>query len=104
MKITVVIETRTDSTRLPGKVLLYAAGAPLGQRMVERVCAARTPTDVVIATTELAIDIAICARQRARPRKPRRDVWRRDWSRGNTALFELQSRNFARRYTPDLLT
>ena len=60
MKVTVVIQARTGSTRLPGKVLLYAAGAPLLARMVERVCAARTPSEVVIATTELAVDDAIC--------------------------------------------
>ena len=36
MKVTVVIQARTGSSRLPGKVLLCAAGAPLLQRMVER--------------------------------------------------------------------
>jgi spore coat polysaccharide biosynthesis protein SpsF len=56
MKVTVVIQARTGSSRLPGKVVLCAAGAPLLQRMVERVCAARTPSEVVIATTELAAD------------------------------------------------
>jgi spore coat polysaccharide biosynthesis protein SpsF len=61
MKVTVVIQARTGSSRLPGKVLLPAAGAPLLARMVERVCAARTPTEVVIATTELSADDAICA-------------------------------------------
>jgi spore coat polysaccharide biosynthesis protein SpsF len=60
MKVTVVIQARTGSTRLPGKVLLPAAGAPLLQRMVERVCAARTPSEVVVATTELTVDDAIC--------------------------------------------
>ena len=61
MIVTVVIQARTGSSRLPGKVLLPAAGAPLLQRMVERVSAARTPTTVVIATTELAADDVICA-------------------------------------------
>jgi len=59
MNVTVVIQARTGSTRLPGKVLLGAAGAPLLQRMIERVSAARTPGTVVIATTELADDDAI---------------------------------------------
>jgi spore coat polysaccharide biosynthesis protein SpsF len=59
MKVTVVLQARTGSTRLPGKVLLQAAGATLLERMVERVCAARTPSEVVIATTELAADDAI---------------------------------------------
>ncbi|HEY0479167.1 MAG TPA: glycosyltransferase family protein [Kofleriaceae bacterium] len=61
MKVTVVIQARTGSSRLPGKVLLPAAGAPLLQRMIERVSAARTPSQVVIATTALAADDAICA-------------------------------------------
>ena len=68
MKVTVVIQARTGSTRLPGKVLLPAAGAPLLARMVERVCAARTPGEVVIATTELADDDAICRDRPARRR------------------------------------
>ena len=59
MKVTVVIQARTGSSRLPGKVLMPVAGASLLQRMVERVCAARTPSEVVIATTELPIDDAI---------------------------------------------
>ena len=59
MKVTVVVQARTGSSRLPGKVLLPAAGAPLLLRMIERVCAARTPSEVVIATTELAVDDAI---------------------------------------------
>jgi len=61
MKVTVVIQARTGSTRLPGKVLLPAAGAALLARMVERVSAARTPSAVVIATTEHPADDAICA-------------------------------------------
>lgn len=65
MKITVVIQARTGSSRLPGKVLLNAAGAPLLQRMVERVCAARTPSEVVVATTTLPADDEICDVARA---------------------------------------
>ncbi|HEX3759896.1 MAG TPA: glycosyltransferase family protein [Kofleriaceae bacterium] len=60
MRVTVVIQARTGSTRLPGKVLLHAAGAPLLERMVERVCAARTPSEIVIATTEATTDDPIC--------------------------------------------
>ena len=56
MKIVVVIQARTGSTRLPGKVLLPAAGAPLLARMLERVSAARTASEVVVATTEAASD------------------------------------------------
>lgn len=65
MKVTVVIQARTGSTRLPGKVLLCAAGATLLQRMVERVSAARTPSSVVIATSVAPADDAICDVARA---------------------------------------
>jgi spore coat polysaccharide biosynthesis protein SpsF len=37
MKLLVVVQARTGSTRLPNKILLPLAGAPLLQRMVERV-------------------------------------------------------------------
>ncbi|HYL05452.1 MAG TPA: glycosyltransferase family protein [Thermoanaerobaculia bacterium] len=56
MKVLVVVQARTGSTRLPGKVLLPVAGAPLLVRMLERVRAARTPTEVVVATTTDAAD------------------------------------------------
>jgi spore coat polysaccharide biosynthesis protein SpsF len=47
----IVLQARTGSTRLPGKVRLPLAGAPLLQRLVERVRAARTPFELVVATT-----------------------------------------------------
>jgi spore coat polysaccharide biosynthesis protein SpsF len=56
VKVAIVIQARTGSTRLPGKVLLPAAGAPLLQRMVERVRQATTAHDVVVATTVLGVD------------------------------------------------
>jgi spore coat polysaccharide biosynthesis protein SpsF len=56
VKVLVVVQARTASTRLPGKVLLPVAGAPLLLRMLERVRAARTPTEVVVATTTAAAD------------------------------------------------
>lgn len=56
MKVLVVVQARTGSTRLPGKVLLPVAGAPLLVRMLERVRVARTPTEVVVATTTDAAD------------------------------------------------
>ncbi len=51
MRVLGVVQARTGSTRLPGKVLLPVAGQPLLARMLQRVRAARTLTDVVVATT-----------------------------------------------------
>jgi spore coat polysaccharide biosynthesis protein SpsF len=56
MRPLVVVQARTGSTRLPGKVLLPLAGAPLLERMVERIRAVRTPVDLVVATTILDSD------------------------------------------------
>jgi spore coat polysaccharide biosynthesis protein SpsF len=50
-RLVVVIQARNGSSRLPGKVMLPLAGKPLLARMVERVRAARTPFDTVVATT-----------------------------------------------------
>jgi len=51
MNIVVVVQARTGSTRLPGKVLMPLANRPLLHRMLERVLAARTPSTIVLATT-----------------------------------------------------
>lgn len=51
MRVVAVIQARTGSTRLPGKVLLPLAGGTLLQRMVERVVAASSIDEVVVATT-----------------------------------------------------
>ena len=52
MKILVVVQARTGSTRLPGKVLMPLAGAPLFVRQLERIAAAAVEIDIVVATTE----------------------------------------------------
>src|SRR5262245_17389004 len=59
MRIVVVVQARRSSTRLPGKVLMPLAHRPLLYRMLERVLAARTPSDVVVATTVDRDDDAI---------------------------------------------
>lgn len=59
-----VIQARMNSSRLPGKVLLPLAGAPLLQRLVERLQAARGLDALVVATTDTPADdpvAALCA-------------------------------------------
>lgn len=56
MNILIVIQARTGSTRLPGKVLLPCAGGTILGRMLERVTMSRLATDFVVATTEAAED------------------------------------------------
>jgi spore coat polysaccharide biosynthesis protein SpsF len=65
VRIVGVVQARLGSTRLPGKILLSAAGRPLLERMLERVLVARELDDVVVATTRVASDGTIrdlCAR------------------------------------------
>jgi spore coat polysaccharide biosynthesis protein SpsF len=50
-RIVTVIQARTGSSRLPGKVLLPLAGKPLLVRMVQRVMRASYTGTVVVATT-----------------------------------------------------
>ena len=59
MRIVVVVQARTASTRLPGKVLMPLANRPLLHRMLERVLAANTPSAVVVATTRDRADDVI---------------------------------------------
>lgn len=56
MSLAVVVQARTGSSRLPGKVLAEVAGAPVLLRQLERLKAARTPFLLVLATTTLAED------------------------------------------------
>ncbi|HXC04062.1 MAG TPA: glycosyltransferase family protein [Bacteroidia bacterium] len=58
-KIVAVIQARTGSTRLPGKIMLPLAGAPLLYRMAERVLQSNLCNEVVIATTTDPDDDAV---------------------------------------------
>jgi spore coat polysaccharide biosynthesis protein SpsF len=65
VKITIVIQARLASSRLPGKVLLPLGGKPMLERMLERVLSARQAQSLVIATTTRAVDdpiVALCDR------------------------------------------
>lgn len=55
-KTVTIIQSRFASTRLPGKIFLPLAGAPLLVRMVERVRAAKLVGEVVVASTTDVVD------------------------------------------------
>jgi spore coat polysaccharide biosynthesis protein SpsF len=61
LRCVATVEARMTSSRLPGKVLLPAAGRPLLQILVERLRRAPGLDGVVIATTVNAADDAIAA-------------------------------------------
>jgi spore coat polysaccharide biosynthesis protein SpsF len=59
VKTVAIIQARTGSTRLPGKVLLPLLGRPLLVHVVERVARASRIDETVVATTTLAGDDGI---------------------------------------------
>jgi spore coat polysaccharide biosynthesis protein SpsF len=59
VRLAVVVQARTGSTRLPGKVLLPLAGRPLLERQLERLRACRTPFELIVATTPATVDDAV---------------------------------------------
>src|SRR5262249_24373483 len=59
MSILIVVQARVGSTRLPGKVLLPLAGKPLLQQQLERVRAATSRFQLIVATTTDVADDAI---------------------------------------------
>lgn len=74
-RIVIVCQARMGSTRLPNKVMLPVAGAPLLQRFMERILRSRYAADVVVATTmrtEDSVIVKLCDQQ----------GW--NWYRGHT--------------------
>jgi len=61
VKTLVVVQARVGSSRLPGKVLLPVAGAPLLERLIERLRAAESSFSLVVATTTAVEDEPIRA-------------------------------------------
>jgi len=59
MKVVAVVQARTGSSRLPGKVLLPVLGRPVLQRMLERLAATTELDEILVATTRLDADQAI---------------------------------------------
>ncbi|WP_165043825.1 cytidylyltransferase domain-containing protein [Adlercreutzia sp. ZJ138] len=59
MNFLAVIQARTGSTRLPGKIMMDLAGKPQLQRVVERVCKSELVDHVMVATTDQEDDIAV---------------------------------------------
>lgn len=59
MKLQLVVQARTRSTRLPGKVLLPVCGKPLLERMLARVQLAEQADGLTVATTDDPSDDAI---------------------------------------------
>jgi spore coat polysaccharide biosynthesis protein SpsF len=61
MRVVAVIQARMGSTRLPGKVLMDIAGAPMLSRVVDRARAARRVTEVRVACSDQPADDPIAA-------------------------------------------
>src|SRR5687768_2188931 len=64
MTTVAIIQARMGSSRLPGKVLRDLVGAPMLERVVNRVRRATSLDDVVVATSTLSSDDpieALCA-------------------------------------------
>lgn len=61
MKRVLVLQARTTSTRLPGKVLMDLGGRPMLARQLERLARCRRVDEVVVATTVNAADDPVVA-------------------------------------------
>ena len=61
MATVAIVQARTGSSRLPGKVLLDIDGRPMLDWVVRRLARARTLDHIVVATTVESADEAIVA-------------------------------------------
>lgn len=61
MKRVLVLQARTTSTRLPGKVLMDLGGRPMLARQLERLARCRHVDEIVVATTVNATDDPVIA-------------------------------------------
>jgi len=57
--ILAILQARMSSSRLPGKVLLPLAGAPMLARQIERLRRAETPERLIVATSDQPEDLPI---------------------------------------------
>ncbi len=56
MRIVAIIQARMGSKRLPGKVMMPLAGAPMLQRIIERVKRAKTVNEIIVADSGMNED------------------------------------------------
>ena len=61
MRRVAIVQARMGSTRLPGKVMADIEGAPMLQRVLERLQRCESLDDIVVATTELPEDDQLVA-------------------------------------------
>ena len=59
--ILAILQARMSSTRLPGKVMLPLAGAPMIQRQIERVQEAANIDELIVATSDQSSDDPLAA-------------------------------------------
>ena len=59
MQILTLLQARTTSTRLPGKVLKPVLGEPMMQRQIERTRGARNIGKLAVATSDQPSDDAV---------------------------------------------
>ena len=59
MKYLALIQARSGSTRLPGKVLLMLEGSTVLEHVIERVCAVKTVDEAIVVTTLSFDDLPI---------------------------------------------